>query len=1230
MLKQIAFIILTMTMATQALAKAKKTDKGLLPEIRTDSKDDKINQKREVQSEVLITKTENEAINALISILKKKKGSPQEPELWLRLGELYQRRAKSGRFFDLFRDQNQIVKFAPPAVAGESAKKNLLRAISVYDKVEKDFPKFNQLDIVFYNNAFSRQQIGDKKNAGVLYQKLTAQYPKSPLVPDALLALGEIHFENQDFNKALQAFLQIEEYKKSRVYAYGMYKSAWAYYNLRQNDAAISKLKQVIIFFRTEGSKDIARQNVRQEALRDLAIFFGESHTAAQAYEFFSGFAEFDEIGYCMLNLAKLYMSHSRQKEVKVFLEQFLQKQPNSKEALEMHLLLVNTYEDLKEREQVLVHLKASLALCRPENKWYVANGEAAKSMCENELISRRSDIAKRWWELWLKKKDNKELARWTEQIFEMILERDSKEDADLKSRFAYAELLFQQNKFKFASKQYEFVGDNIKDATIIHDADYASLVSYQKAIEEVKDAKDSKKNPADLAKLEDLSKRYLKKHPTGPYAAEVQLKLAVLKYENNDLNEAEKHLKDLMTKKANKETKRKAEDLYLDILNARKDFKSIQEFTKNVTTKEDDGGRKVELSKLFDEASFAEIQELNKSGKKDLAADKLYEFYQKNQKSNLAKEALWQSLSINYSLNRDLLGANQSVEFYDKYRDDKKALSSLKDAAKVYYDLGFTDRAAVTLERIANVSDADRKTSLVAAAELYTIDKNYAKAHGLYKTLMPMMTKAELPALYEGLLDSTKNDPKERQKYEQQIVSNRIEPLASKIRIQELRDQVAAKKFSQAFNTSKSMVGDSSLPNDVRAEARLIQAQILDIEFTNQPTKTSIERLSAVLGIKTEKLDKAQTAYISVGQIAESADLKIKALQGLDHIYNEYIKSIKNLNLKTQLSADDKKALDEELAKLVAPIDEKKKENNEKLRTALKVRAAASKSFADLSPDDTVRPGLDYISMPVLSAVWLYNDKQTIKPFTSTTGCPNDAKNMEYRISALPTCIQKKRWEIVEKHLVQLAFTNKSLSLYYRALAAQENQLWDKARWLIDLYSKDEALKPFGRSEMARTLYLEKSGKFTEPEKNEYMNLLAEAHKNGIKNSATVVGKTFSLFQNMQCLDVIDIINKEASSEIRTELLPLKAECMANSGEFDAAVGELESLAKSKSSAMNFLFLAHVQEKYRFDSMKAVEAYQAALKNSKDNDLNDWIKSKVQTLGGAPANRISTTQEEK
>jgi cellulose synthase operon protein C len=1214
--------------------------KGLLPELRIDSTDENANQKKAAQSEVLITKTENQAIQALVKILKRQKGSSQEPELWNRLAELYMRRAKSGRFFDLNRDGAGPIKFIPPAIRSESAATSLKRAVQVYTKIEKDFPKYREMDSVLFNNAFASQQLKMTKNAEAIYLKLITRFPKSPLLADAYLALGELSYENKNFKDALTYFKNIEKYPQARVFTYGLYKQSWTLYNLKENEAAMNKLIQVVKLNDPKRTEVKVNHNLRAEALRDLSLFFSESQPANKAYSFFSSIASQEEVGEALLSLGKLYDSHSRQKEMNVFLADYIQKIPLSKVRIKMEILMILGNETARNRPEALKHLITTGQLCKSSSEWTQANLDISEAECDYDFAKANVEIAKKWWDLWQKnKKADKanEIAGYALKAFRVHLDSENPLKADIKSRYAYAELLFQLGDFRNASLQYEFVAGKSPEPDISHDASYGAIVSLEKAVT-AESSKKGKVDPNAPKETEDdvnmvrLGNLYLQKHPKGEHVAQVKFKIGLIAYENQNFPEAEKWLRPLASDDKAGEFKKKSEDLVLDMLNARKDYGSIKSFSKQIAGNTKDESRKAAMEKIMVEANYSEIQDFSKTAEKSDAADKLVEFWKAHKSSPLAKDSLWQALSLYYTAGKVIEGADLAMVYMNSYPDDKRSLDAVKDAAKNYADNGLVSQAAKTMEKIAEISPKEHDKYIEAAGELYFIDGNIKEAQQSLRRQLADKGQREPGKLYAKLLSTMKNQTgsAEYQKIEDKIVALNHEPYASEIRLKRVEQLFAKGKVTEAFNASKSFVGQSGIDPDTRAKARLIQAKVLEGEFIGASTKTTVPKLATVLGIKTEKLDKAQSAYIDVATWAKDPNIKLLAVQGMNRIYTNYVDSVGHPILKDEakLTPEDKSVLATELAKLTAPIQAKKQDSDKQLQLLAKETKAAGSNdvdFETLPADETVKPQVRPPSgdrmAAFLPSITKDDASMNVSRFSprSKDKCVAPESDANQTVASLVMsaniCATQGSAPQLEKIAVMLVRKNPKsvLGTFYLSIAAGLRGQFEKSAWLIDLSIKKGTELPFLLYQKARVHYqLQETAQANAT--------LLKAHDLGLKTSDSALVRGFISYAQGDCISVTDEFQRfDKSSIAKLGLAPILGECHAQQGQFDKAVAFTQEMMKSNPGMIELpLELGRIQEIYRFDSGKAILAYEQALALSKRGNqasIRDWLNRKLTVL---------------
>ena len=229
------FVVRTLSIASLFFSLQVLGQQSVLDNLRIDPNDETGNEVRALKTEVLVKQTEEKAMAELNKLLKKYRGTQMEAELLFRQAELYMRQAKTDRFFELQRTNSKMKKLAPHLVEKASEKNAVVKAIAIYDSIENRFKNYGSLDLVLFNNGFANQSINNFSKAKIHYAKLIERFPDSLVLPDGCLSMGEMFFQEKNFYKALAFFARLEKFPDARAYPYGLYKSAWTYYNL--NDA---------------------------------------------------------------------------------------------------------------------------------------------------------------------------------------------------------------------------------------------------------------------------------------------------------------------------------------------------------------------------------------------------------------------------------------------------------------------------------------------------------------------------------------------------------------------------------------------------------------------------------------------------------------------------------------------------------------------------------------------------------------------------------------------------------------------------------------------------------------------------------------------------------------------------------------------------------------------------------------------------------------------------------
>lgn len=1223
MMIRFATLVLLFLLSTSLFANSQGDDRGLLPELNTQKSTEKESDSQALKSEVLISKTENKAIEALQSILKKKKGTPQEPDLLNRLAELYMRKSKSGRFFDLQRSGNSKTLSSFP-VAQDKGADWLQKAIKTYNQILTQFPKFSETDSVLFNSAFAYQQLNLKKNSEANYKSLIERFPQSPILPDTLLALGELLYDQGRFADAKSYFEKIENYPESRVYVYGLYKLGWANYNLKNSAEAIKKLKLVVE--KNPLESEVSNKKgyyLRKEAIRDLVLFIGEVYQAEDLYDFFKAIVTTDELGPALFDMAKLYDSYSRLKDIHIFLNEFIKKEPDNLYVVKSHILMAETYETIKKREQVISELTYAGEDCAVGSRWRKEQtAEQVSEICQSEFKRASLDLAKRWWEIWQKNKNHKEFSLLTETILKLIIKNEDVTVPDLKTRTILAELQFQIEKFDEAAENYYFVSSNSKDKKETHDTLYASLYSIEKQLN-VK--------PSDKKKAERKQRaiEYYTKFPEGEHFYPVGLKVAVTYYEEKNYEDALRVL--AVTEKAKSDliVRSKSQDLILDIYNIQKRYTELKNLSQQYLKESKDEARSKSLVKINEESHFSEIQVKNSQLKPLEQTQNLVSYFESHKGSDLGQRALLDALKIyleNKSLNKFTQSSEELLKLYPNY---EKKTNLIKDLINSYTDLTQLKKAGEwSLKLAAMEKEKDKKTLYTEnAADLFLLEGNNKEARTIYQQLLTESSKdkrIQLFAKIKATLDSSK-DQKEIQKINGIIMDLNIEPFATEVLTEKAITLYNDKHFKEAFDlTMKILKRDS--PSEARAKARFIQGQILEQEFTSQSMKTSKEdRLALIIQLKTERLEKAQTAYLSVTKMTKAPDLVRSSFEAIDRCYAHYIESLATMPLPETLSANDQAELRAEIKKVLGPIEEKRKENlsaigekdSSKIRTTTNIDA-----WLESAPDTSARLELgnkyeNFLTLAIPKAM-----TGDVKLFSSQDvgDCRKDTKTID--LALIYSCGEKFQLDLADAYTKQLSDKENNLETHQWAngyLAFKKGQHL-KAQWIFEKLLK-ETQNNIGLIQFNISLLKKKN----KPDATTMdANLEALANLNDDISFMGLYSKFLMAYKNKDYkkIDVIhyNLMKHREFAEnagLREYLIPFIAESLSQVENTEKAIKVLDSLptAQWKTPEYQYVSKARIYEVFKNSTERAIYFYDLANKETRLADKKSWLVKKLDFL---------------
>lgn len=529
----------------------------------------------------------------------------------------------------------------------------------------------------------------------------------------------------------------------------------------------------------------------------------------------------------------------------------------------------------------------------------------------------------------WKKQGGPDDLAASSEKTYRLYLKHATIADAELPAvRFSFSELLFARSNFRESSDSYAtletyWVQGVKMDPKIGHDAAYGAIVGLEKS-------NSDKWSDEDEKRFQTLSDTYVKRFPTGQYAFDLRFKRAFIAYEKERYDEAAPQFKkigwtDVASATQASDKILKAQDLYLDILNIKKDYKSIKEAAKLLLGGKADAARTTQIEKIYREAYFSEIQQMEEKGEIAQAVEAYKKFALENTGSELAPKAWWNASQLQFRMGDAQGGANTCYQMHKLFPKSTNGRDCLTKAAQTFETMARLDLAARVLLNLALVESDKQDKWREVAADFFALSGDKERAITMYQKLAEDRKKqSEQVALLDkaAILARDSGDMKTVAAIEAKFSREGIEPQASRLVVEQAEEALAKQDYTKAFNVSKRIIGKGSLPKDLLARARFVQAQVLEDEYRRQSVKARVEKVGLVLAMKTEKLEKAQKAFQSAINYGDPAT-SVKSLKRLASCYLDYAAQVRGMDLKG-VSEADLQAFHAETEQLVVPMEEK------------------------------------------------------------------------------------------------------------------------------------------------------------------------------------------------------------------------------------------------------------------------------------------------------------------
>jgi TolA-binding protein len=320
-------------------------------------------------------------------------------------------------------------------------------------------------------------------------------HPKSPLIPDAWLAMGEFYFDKHNIKDARESYQQVMNFKSHRAYPYAVYKLGWCFYNSQgiEEKSQGENLRKSIAAFqlvvKLSDKKKTQNFNLREEALRDLVMVYAEAEDTDGAWTYFRDIGEKEKFYNMLERMGALYAEAGKDAKAIEVYSRLVKESPNRKNNPQIYQKMVGLYDSMQKFPAVVQTIRTMKDTYVDESSWTTANKadkktlDAAKTLCERTMHRYGTMFHSRG-----QKIKNQELENHAAEIYSMYLDRFSNLEAAYDIRFYLADIQNAQKKYVQASANFIMVaqqkpkdGKHLKDAAFNAVESISTLVATTK-----------------------------------------------------------------------------------------------------------------------------------------------------------------------------------------------------------------------------------------------------------------------------------------------------------------------------------------------------------------------------------------------------------------------------------------------------------------------------------------------------------------------------------------------------------------------------------------------------------------------------------------------------------------------------------------------------------------------------------------------------------------------------
>ncbi len=676
-------------------------------------------------------------------LISRSRGAPFLPDIYLRLCELYVEQARY-EFYLVHEERGESAKGSAVAPTAKLLKE---KAVETYQRILAEFPDFRAADKVHFFLAHEYRELGRYPEMIKSYEQLVGKHPKSALVLDAYLVLGDYRFDKQDLTGAKRYYQKILDSPKSTAHPMAHFKMGWVFLNETDYKEALFHFEAAVR--RDDAKSGLGRSaearlvNVQREALVDLAYAYTEVRKPVGALKYFKGLAPTRNMYLLALSkLARRYFIKQKFTAAAAVYRDIARLSHDAEANLDYTNQIYVANKKGKNYRSVhkdVVRMLESIDSYRYD--WRIPEAQRDAATTDFEEYTR--DLATLA-QASARGKGKRRLRPRVARAYSEYLDSfpDSDEQQDILQNLA--DTLFEAKMFLDAGDRFEEVARYAEDEKVKEQALYNACASFHEAL----------KNSQKMSRFDRIWAQqglinngilYVQSFPKSNKVPKIRLNIGRSYYESGDFDKAIGVFEEYIATYARTPEAVTVADLILDSYAKMQDFAGLAEKARGLATA--DVGNTAFKNRMLATAKAAEERQIGEviltaSVDREAGGDagaQLKKYWEQNKSSPVAEKTLYTAF-VQYKEARDFdktfETGNQFIGAYPKSQYLGDIFGTL---AAFTTQTGEYSQAAVYLQEFYKrfPSDGSAQRMLGQAATIQQLVGEHRKAISLFRTLM-------------------------------------------------------------------------------------------------------------------------------------------------------------------------------------------------------------------------------------------------------------------------------------------------------------------------------------------------------------------------------------------------------------------------------------------------------------------------------------------------------------